>query len=252
MIALLVVLLLGGAVLPAHAQQLPTSVGQETPGVSSASAAGGSAASGPTEQPKASVSGSIAPASSAYSSTPAAGASGTAAVDPVGATSPATTSASASGSGVGDGGSSSAGASPPAAAAAPKPEPGSRDLPSLLGLTLTQAFTEFAPPEEVFPLRGAAAWQDDVVFYYPDHSYLFWFRDRVWQVRVDRRFDLPVLGGITIGSSIADVESILGTPFHTGEHSLIFILPDQGYPVRARLFFENDKLIDLYVYRGDF
>ncbi len=141
----------------------------------------------------------------------------------------------------------------PDAAPAPaaKPFPGHTSLPDLLGLTLAEVFSTYGPPEEVFPLRGDSAWQDDVVFYYPDHSYLFWFRDRVWQVRVDERFGDPVLG-VAIGESMEEVEQVLGSPFHADGASLIFLLPDRGYPVRARLFFESDRLTDVYVYRGDF
>jgi len=226
MIALLLVLLLGSVAMPAHAQQLPPSNGQGTPAAGQAGTAGGQGSqaeglgSGPAGSPMAASPGS----SSADPQT------GTGFVPGI-----------------------SSGAAPAAASAAtPKPYPGSRDLPDLLGLTLQGAFSGFGVPEEIFPLRGSAAWQDDVVFYYPDHSYLFWYQDRVWQVRVDRRYALPVLGGVTMGSSTADVEGILGTPFHTGTNSLVFILPDRGYPVRARLFFTDDKLVDLYVYRGDF
>ncbi|HUX22412.1 MAG TPA: hypothetical protein VMW69_14305 [Spirochaetia bacterium] len=129
--------------------------------------------------------------------------------------------------------------------------PGAQAPASLLGMTLSKATSDFGAPEQVFPVRGTQAWQDDVVFYYPDHSYLFWFRDRVWQVRVDRRFSGSILG-LTMGDTRAQVDDILGAPFHEGQQSEIYILPDQGYPVRARLFFTEDKLSDLYVYRGDF
>ena len=129
--------------------------------------------------------------------------------------------------------------------------PGERPLGSLLGMTLAAAMAEFGAPEEVFPLRGRKAWEDDVVFYYPDHSYLFWFRNRVWQVRVDRRFSGSILG-LKMGESRNKVRDVLGAPFHTGNDSEIFILPDRGFPVRARLFFAADELSDVYVYRGDF
>lgn len=144
-------------------------------------------------------------------------------------------------------------ASSPAAPAATQKEslPGAHPPGSLLGLTLAQATADFGAPAEVFPVRGKAAWQDDVVFYYPDHSYLFWFRNRVWQVRVDRRFKGTILG-LQMGDSRQKVEKVLGTPFHVGGSSEIFILPDRGFPVRARLFFTDNKMSDLYVYRGDF
>lgn len=129
--------------------------------------------------------------------------------------------------------------------------PGERPLAALLGMTLKEAAAAFGPPEQVFPVRGAKPWEDDVAFYYRDHSYLFWFRDRVWEVRVDRRFGGTAIG-VRMGETRAEVAKVLGKPFHVGTDSEIFILPGRGYPVRARLFFTEDHLSDLYVYRGDF
>lgn len=129
--------------------------------------------------------------------------------------------------------------------------PGEHPLASLLGMTLKEAAAVFGPPAQVFPVRGAKVWEDDVAFYYPDHSYLFWFRDRVWEVRVDRRFSGTAIG-VRMGDERAEVEKVLGRPFHTGVDSEIFILPNRGFPVRARLFFTAGRLSDLYVYRGDF
>lgn len=140
---------------------------------------------------------------------------------------------------------------PAGASVAPHGLPGGRSLASLLGMTLKEAADAFGPPEQVFPVRGAQPWEDDVAFYYRDHSYLFWFRDRVWEVRVDRRFAGMAIG-VRMGETRATVEEALGRPFHVGSDSEIFILPNRGYPVRARLFFTAGRLSDLYVYRGDF
>lgn len=129
--------------------------------------------------------------------------------------------------------------------------PGTRPLESLVGMTLAAAFAAFGPPDEVFSVRGDQAWEDDVVFYYSDHTYLFWFKDRVWQVRADERYSAQVIG-VKMNESRSDVEAALGPPFHTGSDSDIFILPGNGFPVRARLFFADGSLSDLYIYRGDF
>lgn len=132
--------------------------------------------------------------------------------------------------------------------------PGSRQLDSLLGMTLAEAFREFGPPEEVFPVRGQQAWEDDVVFYYPDHTYLFWFRNRVWQVRADRRYASEALG-VRMGEGESSVNAKLGPPFWSDTASEIFNIADlasRGFPIRARLFFTDGKLSDLYIYRADF
>jgi hypothetical protein len=49
-----------------------------------------------------------------------------------------------------------------------------------------------------------------------------------------------------------NVLQVLGRAFTEAEDSLVFYLPDRGYPVRLRLFFKGDVLSDAYLYRGDF
>ena len=122
---------------------------------------------------------------------------------------------------------------------------------SLLGLQLYQAYSQFGVPTEVYSIRGDAAWQDDVVFYYSSHIYLYWYEDRVWQVRFDRYFEDAFLG-LTMGASEATVKKTLGDPIASQDNWMVFQLPDQGFPVRARLFFKDGALDDAYIYRSDF
>ena len=124
------------------------------------------------------------------------------------------------------------------------------DLPALLGLTLAQAYEQLGPPAEVYVLRGTEPEQDDVVFYYASHLYLFWFRNRVWQVRTDRRFSGQVFS-LSMGVSRRQVIETLGRPILEFEDSLVFHLEDRGYPVQARLYFEDGALSDVYCFRGD-
>ncbi|RKX79024.1 MAG: hypothetical protein DRP87_04555 [Spirochaetes bacterium] len=125
------------------------------------------------------------------------------------------------------------------------------EILSLLGLDPAEALKKLGPPAEVFPLRGDEESQDDVVFYYDNHLYLFWYNNRVWQVRLDRRFE-GAIAGISMGDSKEKIIDILGKPFYCDSESCIFLLPDKGYPVRARLFFNSDSLYDAYIYRSDF
>ena len=110
--------------------------------------------------------------------------------------------------------------------------------PDLLGASLETVFEILGPPAELYPVRGEEAWQDDVVFYYAAHVYLFWFESRVWQIRYDHRYEGAVLG-VTMGASREAVRGILGAPFWSEGDSAIYLLPDRGYPVRARLDFSN-------------
>jgi hypothetical protein len=124
------------------------------------------------------------------------------------------------------------------------------DLSALIGLTLEEAYEQMGVPAEVYVLRGTESEQDDVVFYYASHLYLFWFRNRVWQVRTDSRFSGKVFS-LSMGASRQQVIETLGRPILESEDCLVFHLEDRGYPVQARLYFEDGALSDVYCFRGD-
>jgi hypothetical protein len=124
------------------------------------------------------------------------------------------------------------------------------DPPALIGLSLEEAYASLGAPESVYALRGEEPEQDDVVFYYEDHLYLFWFENRVWQVRADRRFSRPVFD-LSMGATRQQAIETLGSPILRFPDSLVFHIDDRGYPIQARLYFEEDRLVDVYCYRGD-
>ena len=124
------------------------------------------------------------------------------------------------------------------------------DLSALIGLTLEEAYQSLGAPLEVYTLRGTEPGQDDVVFYYPRHLYLFWFQNRVWQARTDARYRGTVFS-VSMGSSRQRVLEVMGRPFRDFEDSLVFHIEDRGYPVQARFYFENECLSDVYCFRGD-
>jgi hypothetical protein len=116
---------------------------------------------------------------------------------------------------------------------------------------LDDAFAAFGAPDEVLAHRGEEPWHDDVVFYYDRHFYLFWFQNRVWQLRVDHRYQGSFLD-LTMGQSEESVRMSLGEPLAELEASLIYQLAEIGYPVRLRLVFRDGRLSDAYLYRADF
>jgi hypothetical protein len=124
------------------------------------------------------------------------------------------------------------------------------DPSSIVGMTLEQAYRTFGAPFEVYTLRGSEEWQDDVVFYYVDHVYLFWFENRVWQVRTDSRYEGSVFS-LRMGESRQRVLEVMGRPLKKLEDSLVYHLEDRGYPIRVRFYFERDLLSDVYCFRGD-
>ncbi|MDR1626515.1 MAG: hypothetical protein LBT33_08225 [Spirochaetia bacterium] len=121
----------------------------------------------------------------------------------------------------------------------------------LLGTDLEEAFQGFGVPQKVFSARGEESWQDDVVFEYGEGLSLFWHRDRVWQLRFGPGFPAR-FSDIGMGSSREEVAAVLGKPFHGEGDWLLYHFAGQGYPVRLRLFFGENGLEDIYIYRGDF
>ena len=120
-----------------------------------------------------------------------------------------------------------------------------------LGMTLESALDELGEPGSFYPLRGETPHQDTVVFYYSEYVYLYWFEDRVWQVRFDHRFEESVMG-IRFGDDRLEVRSILGSPAYQDEVSLVYELDHTPFPVRVRVFFVENAVHDIYIYRGDF
>lgn len=118
-----------------------------------------------------------------------------------------------------------------------------------LGLTPPAVGSLRGAPAEVFPLAvEEGRWQ--VVHFYPDHSYLFWTQNRVWQVRLDRLWAGDLLG-VTMGMERSQVEAILGEPAFRGDSWSIWSLTHQTFPRRLRLVFTDGVLADAYLYRSD-
>ncbi|MBU0926314.1 MAG: hypothetical protein KKA67_01055 [Spirochaetes bacterium] len=126
------------------------------------------------------------------------------------------------------------------------------DPATLLGLSPAQAIERFGPPGGVFAVRGAEAWQDDVVFDYGGGFSLFLFLDRVWQVRVAEPYARPVLGFV-VGSAVDRAVSALGSPETELPDSYEWSLPGEAWPVRLRGVVDDaGDIVELYIYRADF
>jgi hypothetical protein len=125
------------------------------------------------------------------------------------------------------------------------------DPTRLIGLDIAAAVSALGLPQEMFTCRGAEEKLDNVVFYYPDFLYLFWYKNKVWQVRCDRRF-IPTVFGLALGSTREQVERTSLRPLTPNGDSLYFDLSDGSFPLRVRLVFTASVLTDLYVYRSDF
>jgi hypothetical protein len=128
----------------------------------------------------------------------------------------------------------------------------SPEVTGVIGMSLKSAVDVFGLPQSMFSFRGTEESRDDVVFYYADHTYLFWYKDRVWQVRWDRR-STTGFRGLVPGMSRQEVEAVVKErPLVTSGDSVYFDLVSQSFPVRVRLVFAGSSLTDIYVYRSDF
>ncbi len=120
-----------------------------------------------------------------------------------------------------------------------------------IGMVPEQVWEVFGPPSHIFSYRGDSAEEDDVVFY-RDGLYLYWFQNRVWQVRADINCKEAVAAvhiGDTLDSIIRKYPAVL---LHTEETVLLEINRDV-FPLRLRLEIGNDKKVqDIYLYRGDY
>jgi hypothetical protein len=120
-----------------------------------------------------------------------------------------------------------------------------------IGMGLKTAVETFGLPQSMFSFRGSEEARDDVVFYYADHMYLVWYKDRVWQVRYDRRSN-AVVHGVSLGMSRQEVEAAVPErPLVENGDSLYFDLAGP-FPIRVRLVFAGGTLSDIYVFRSDF
>ncbi|MCK5735691.1 MAG: hypothetical protein KAH21_04390 [Spirochaetaceae bacterium] len=136
-------------------------------------------------------------------------------------------------------------------AESPSPLPHAVEFTDKLGWTAEDVFNQQNIPESFFSYRGNTSSEDNVVFYYQDATYLFWFHDRVWQVRADERWEGRV-DGVSMGMNIQEVVNLWGPPVNDWDEHPTWTLPDRGYPVRIRMYFSDDGLLnDIYVYRGD-
>lgn len=122
----------------------------------------------------------------------------------------------------------------------------------LLGLSPAQTISRFGPPLKVYSVRGAEAWQDDVVFEYAEGFSFFLFMEHVWQIRITDKYKYPVFGFLP-GSAAERITSMLGTsPRDFGDY-YEWVLPSDAWPVRMRAIKDSKGIItDLYVYRADF
>jgi hypothetical protein len=132
-----------------------------------------------------------------------------------------------------------------------------REVLPLMGVFPSQLLEQKDAPQEVYSIRNSQAEFDNVVFFYNDFSYFYFYKNRVWQIRLDNRFT-----GIEFGQQIDDFLKIYGEPFSEDsdendgrEYRSLYYQWFEGnnsWAYRIRLIFVDGVLQDFYLYRGDF
>ncbi len=148
-------------------------------------------------------------------------------------------------------GEANQGSSVSAAGAASSPVLLADDPASLLGAKIVETIGRFGAPNSVYAVRGAESWQDDVAFVYTSGFTFFLYGDHLWQIRLTPAYAGSIYG-VFLGDSSEKILSTLGQPYERNADSFVYRMPFRGYPVKLRLVFAQDKLVDVYLYRADF
>jgi len=119
------------------------------------------------------------------------------------------------------------------------------DPSSLIGITLTELIDRFGIPRQVYPVRGADVWQDDVVFVY-DSGDFFVVGNRVWQLRLRSAYN------VRDGDTKAAVTRTLGSGMDY-EGFTLYQLPSRTWPLMLRINWNTSgRAAGIYIFRSDF
>lgn len=125
-----------------------------------------------------------------------------------------------------------------------------KQLIPYIGSDPQKAFTAFGIPVSLNVLRGTEPSLDDVVSVHEAGVYLFWFRDRVWQIGFGSYFT-GTFEGVKIGMKEADLTAKLGKPLLRDEKMIVYEIFHREFPVSMRFVIEQGKVSEMYLYRSD-
>ena len=119
------------------------------------------------------------------------------------------------------------------------------DPSALIGMTLSELYKNHGVPKNVYAVRGAAVWQDDVVFVY-DNIEFFIFGNRVWQLKVRSAYN------VKDRDTKASVTKTLGEG-RSFEGYTLYQLPGKTWPLMLRINWDaSERAAGIYIYRPDF
>ncbi len=124
----------------------------------------------------------------------------------------------------------------------------------LVGRETADVIESFGAPVRMFTEPTATRTDVFIVFLYEDYTYVYFFNNEVWQLRVDERSQTS-LHGVNIGDTIESVAFELGPPRWEPDTmaSATFPLRDHDYELELRVFVDSGgRVHDIYLYRADF
>lgn len=130
----------------------------------------------------------------------------------------------------------------------------SLDPDALLGFSPEAIYRDLGAPAEISALPlDSTRWQ--AVHFYPQFVTLSWYTNRVWQVRLDKRY-AGDFAGLRMGLSLADAVQALGPPQRTSDEGITPVwaawqLPYRQFARVLRLVFEQGLLVEATYSRGD-
>jgi hypothetical protein len=120
------------------------------------------------------------------------------------------------------------------------------DPVALIGMSVRDVLATFGPPENVYAVRGAEEWQDDVVFEYKSIDF-YLYRNRVWQITP------PKINNISIGDPKAVVALVHGDKLKDNGAYIITEVPGRAWKIETRYNIDaNGKIGAIYIYRTDY
>lgn len=125
-----------------------------------------------------------------------------------------------------------------------------RQLIPYIGSDPRKAFTAFGIPVSLNVLRGEEPSLDDVVSVHDAGVYLFWYRDRVWQIGFGSYFT-GTFESVKIGMKETDLTAKLGKPLLRDEKMIVYEIFHREFPVSMRFVIEQGKVSEMYLYRSD-
>lgn len=121
-----------------------------------------------------------------------------------------------------------------------------KDLCTLIGISVRDMITRFGAPDSVYAVRGAAEWQDDVVFEYKNVDF-YCYKDRVWQISVQ------TANGIHIGDAKMAVTMVHGSDTKGNNKRISAAV--SGYPMPlaySYLIDTHGRVSAIYLSRTDY